>query len=680
MKKDNAIIAIIAVAVLAFAGGYLLNKPKTAPQAAPTDVKAPEAAPSAAVGANLPSMGPANAKVTIIEISDFQCPFCSRAKATLDELHKEYPNDVRIVFVHQPLSFHPNARPSAIASMAAHKQGKFWEMYDKLFANQRELSDDNYKKWAKEIGLDMAKFEADLKDAAIGAGVDRDQQVANALGASGTPAFFINGVNLSGAQPKEEFKKIIDAQIQKANDEIGKGAKVEELNEKLTRANNPAQGEQIIGLVFKGGTPPAGPAKAAQDKPRKPPEDDKTVWKVELHGDEPSKGPADALITIVEFTDFQCPFCGKARASLDEVEKNYGDKVRVVFKNLPLDFHKNAFGAAEAALCAKDQGKFWDMEKRLFSNQGELDADKLPGHAKEVGLDVGKFEACMKARTYKAHIEKDMATAEKITATGTPAFFIMGRKIGGARPFEDFKKIIDEELPKAEAKVSAGTAKKDVYAASIKEGKENIPPPPLDTKVAQFDYNGSPHLGPKNAPVKIVEFKDFQCPFCARVIPALKQVQKESNGKVAVVFKHYPLSSQCNKSMPRDMHPAACLAAYWSMAAEEQGKFWEFEDVVFQNFQTMMPSDANMSMDDKLKAQGENLKKFAKDVGMDVAKAEAYVAAKKYAARLDKDMAEAGSAGVRGTPALYINGRQYNGPMKPDKMAKTIQLLLDGKL
>jgi protein-disulfide isomerase len=679
MKNDKTIIAVVAVAVAAFVGGYLIKKPAPTPgPAAP--VTAPAEAPkepAAAAGLTNPVLGPADAKVTIIEISDFQCPFCSRAKATLDELHKDYPKDVKIVFVQQPLGFHPNARPSAIASIAAHKQGKFWEMYDKLFSNAKDLSDDNYKKWGKEIGLDMAKFEADLKDPAVAAFVDRDQQVANALGVRGTPGFFINGVNVSGAQPKENFKKIIDEQIQKANDEIAKGAKADELHERLARANNPAVGAQIIDLVFKGGTPPKDAGQAA-DKPRKPPEDDKTVWKVDLHGDEPTKGPADALITVVEFTDFQCPFCSKARGALDEVEKNYGDKVRIVFKNLPLDFHKDAMGAAEAALCAKDQGKFWEMEGRLFSNQGELAADKLPAHAKEVGLDVAKWQACMTAHKYKDHVAKDMATAEKITATGTPAFFIMGRKIGGARPFDDFKKIIDEELPKAEERVKAGVAKKDVYAKTMEGAKEIIPPPPLEAKVNDFDYNGSPHLGPRDAKVKIVEFKDFQCPFCAKINPALKQLQKDSGGKVAIVWKHFPLSSQCNKGMSRDMHPAACMAHYWSMAAEEQGKFWEFEDIIYQNYQTMMPNDGDM--DSKLKAQTENMKKYAKEIGMDVAKAEAYVNSKKYDAKLTKDMAEAGASGVRGTPALYINGRQYNGAPRADKMAKVIDQLLNGKL
>lgn len=678
MKKENAIIAVAAVGVLAFVGGRLTNKPApeaAAPAAAPADVK--PAAP-AATKVTLPSAGPADAKVTIIEISDFQCPFCSRAADTISQIKKDYPKDVRVVFVNQPLSFHPQARPAAIAALAAHRQGKFWEMHDKLFANAKELTDANFKKWATEIGLDAAKFEKDLADPAIGAAVDRDQKVANALGVRGTPGFFINGVNLAGAQPIDAFKKVIDEQIQKANDELGKGTKAADLNFALTKANNPQLGAQIVSLVFEGAEPPASAAPPADAKRQKPPEDTNTVWKVALHGDEPTKGGAEPLVTIVEYTDFQCPFCSKARNSLDEVEKAYGDKVRIVFKNLPLDFHKQAFLAAEAALCGKDQGKFWEMEKQLFANQQALMPEQLPGHAKEVGMDVAKFEACLKDHKYKAHVEKDMAAAGKVQATGTPAFYINGRKLGGARPFDDFKKIIDEEITKAEAKLKDGVAKKDLYAKMIENGKEFVPPPPLDPKVNDFTYDGSPFLGPKDAKVKIVEYKDFQCPFCSRINPALKQVEKNLRGKVALVWKHYPLSNQCNPDMPRDMHPAACMAHYWSMAAEEQGKFWEWETIIFDNFQTMMPNDGEMEA--RLKAQTENMKKFAKEIGMDVAKAEAYVAAKKYETRMKKDMAEAKAAGVRGTPSLYINGRSYQGPMQPEKMQEIIEQVLAGKL
>jgi protein-disulfide isomerase len=676
MKKETAIIAIVAIGVLGFVAGRMASRP-AAPVAATPESLPVAAAPAAAA---VPSIGPEDAKVTIVEISDFQCPFCSRAAGTIEQLKKDYAGSLRVVFVNQPLSFHNRAKPAAIAALAAHRQGKFWQMHDKLFANAREMTDENIAKWAGEIGLDKAKFDADLKDPTIAAQVDRDQAIAGALGVNGTPGFFVNGVNVSGAQPIENFKKIIDEQLTKATAEIAKGTKAADLNEKLTRANNPEKGANLIGWIFKGEPISAKAADSGAAAPDKaaPPAEDKTVWKTTLRGQEPTKGPADALITLVEYTDFECPFCSKARGSLAEVEKAYAGNVRFVFKNQPLPFHKKAQAAAEAALCAMDQGKFWEMEERLFTNQQSIGAEQLPEHAKAIGLDAAKWQSCMDARKFKAHVEADQEDAAKVQATGTPAFYINGRKLSGAQPFDAFKKLIDEEMTKAQALVQSGTAAKDVFAKTIADGKVFTPPPPLDPKVNTFDYAGSPHKGPRNAPVKIVELKEFQCPYCARVNPTMKQVEKNLKGKVAIVFKHFPLSSQCNPGMGRDMHPAACTAAYWSFAAEEQGKFWEFEDVVFNNMQSMMPQEG--ALDARLAALTENMKKYAAEVGMDVAKAEAYVKAGKYQAKLTKDLAEARAADVGGTPSIYINGRSYNAAMTPEKMTEIAQQILDGKL
>ncbi len=380
----------------------------------------------------------------------------------------------------------------------------------------------------------------------------------------------------------------------------------------------------------------------------------------------------------MEFTDFECPFCSKARPALKEVQNSYGNKVRLVFKHQPLPFHKNAFPAAEASLCANEQGKFWEMEEQLFTNNRNLTRSELDGHAKTVGLDAGKFTKCMTARRFKQQVLDDQEMADRVTATGTPAFFINGRKISGAQPFSAFKALIDEELKKAQALMAAGTSGKDLYLKTVANGKQNIPPPLLDKKVNAFDYNGSPMTGNKNAKVKIAVFKDFQCPFCGRVSAPLKQLEKENKGKVAIVFKHFPLSNQCNPGMGSDMHPAACLAAYWSMAALDQGKFDPFAQLVFNNMQTMMPRAGDLAS--RIAAQKENMKKYAGQIGMNVAKAEAYVDARKYEARIKKDIGEAARANVRGTPAIYMNGRSYNGPMNPAKMAQTVEQLLAGKI
>ncbi len=159
---------------------------------------------------NAPIKGPKDAKVTIIEFSDFQCPFCKRGMDSMDAVHKEYPKDVKIAFKHLPLPFHPEAKPAARASIAAQRQGKFWEMHDKLFENQKSLGEELYMSLAKEIGLDMAKFKKDFADPAVAKQVDDDAALATKLGVRGTPGFFVNGVQVKGAQPLPKFKELID--------------------------------------------------------------------------------------------------------------------------------------------------------------------------------------------------------------------------------------------------------------------------------------------------------------------------------------------------------------------------------------------------------------------------------------------------------------------------------------
>jgi protein-disulfide isomerase len=159
-----------------------------------------------------------------------------------------------------------------------------------------------------------------------------------------------------------------------------------------------------------------------------------------------SRGPEDAPIVIVEFSDFQCPFCQRANPSVDQVLKTYGDKIRFVYRHYPLPNHPDARPAAEAAACAQEQGKFWPYHDRLFANVAKLSGKDLKDHAAAVGLDTAQFGSCVDGRRQKARVDADIAEADAAGVSGTPAFFINGRALEGAQPFEAFKRIIDEEL------------------------------------------------------------------------------------------------------------------------------------------------------------------------------------------------------------------------------------------
>src|SRR5947208_11221895 len=170
------------------------------------------------------------------------------------------------------------------------------------------------------------------------------------------------------------------------------------------------------------------------------------VVQVDTAGRPERGGGVKAPITIIEFSDYECPFCGRAEGTVDEVMKAYGDKVRVVYRDYPLPFHPQARPASEAANCAHAQGKFWPYHAKLFANQTALGEDKLKEYAKDVGLDEAKFEQCLKDKPFKAAIDKDIADGGKVGVNGTPAFFINGRMLSGAQPFEKFKELFDEEL------------------------------------------------------------------------------------------------------------------------------------------------------------------------------------------------------------------------------------------
>src|SRR5262249_21087807 len=298
---------------------------------------------------------------------------------------------------------------------------------------------------------------------------------------------------------------------------------------------------------------------AAPNAPPRPGEPDPDiVYKAEV-GSSPVRGAKDAKVTIVAWSDFQCPFCAGAEATLDQVRAAYGKDVRVVWKNSPLPIHPNALSAAEAALAAGEQGRFWEMHDLLFKQQQKVDRASCDRYAKQLGLDMTKFSAAMSSHRFQREIEADAAAGAKIGAHGVPTFFINGKVLVGAQPLETFKLRIDEALrnPKPYD---------ELMRTATAEIPGSPPPPSLkaDTTIYKVDAADSPARGPRGAPVTIVEFSDFQCPFCARVEPTLAKILKQYGGKVRLVWKNYPLP----------FHDRAQDAALAALAAREQGRFW----------------------------------------------------------------------------------------------------------
>jgi protein-disulfide isomerase len=162
----------------------------------------------------------------------------------------------------------------------------------------------------------------------------------------------------------------------------------------------------------------------------------------------PTWGNAKAPVTILEFSDFQCPFCSRAATTVEEIRKKYGSKIQIVFKHFPLSFHQQARPASEASMCVNEQSpdKFWKFHDITFKNQQQLDAASLEKYAKEAGANVDQFKKCVEEKKYAKAVQDDLEYGEKLGVRSTPTFFINGELIAGAVPFEDFATVIDEAL------------------------------------------------------------------------------------------------------------------------------------------------------------------------------------------------------------------------------------------
>lgn len=601
-----------------------------------------QSAASVPVTSKDPQWGKANAPVTIVEISDFQCPFCSRVEPTIEQIRQKYgPDKVRIVWKNNPLPFHKNARPAHEAAMTVFGlagNDAFWKFHKAAFSNQQALSDENYEKWAKEAGVDVAKFKAAYAAKKYAAKVDEDLAMAKKIGASGTPAFRINGVTVSGAQPIDKFTEVIDAQLAEAKKLVASGTKPADVYVTLTNKNQQA-----------------APAEAAKKPAPDAEEEDKSVWKVLVQDDDPIRGPKDALVTMIIFSDYQCPFCKRVEETLKQVAAAYPQDVRFVWKDNPLPFHPRAKPAAALARVAyKSKGDkgFWDAHDAIFESNPKLEDDDLKAIADKLGV---KFDPATDGTKFADKIDSSVELANDVQARGTPHFFINGVRLSGAQPLEAFKKAIDEQLAKAKGIVAKGVPKAKVYDELMKDAKG--PPPPEKKEIAAPDAQ-TPVKGNKAAKVSITIFSDFQCPFCKRVEPTLAELEKEYGDKIKLVWRHMPLPFHADA-------PLASAAAQEAFAQKGNAGFWKMHDKLFE---------VQGSSEDAIKRPG--LEKIAQEQGLNMDKFKAALDANTHKAKVDADAKIGNDAGINGTPAFVINGYYLSGAQPAAAFKKLINRAL----
>ena len=378
-----------------------------------------------------PVRGSPSALVTLVEFADYQCPFCIRAEATLKELRDEYGDKLRVVYKDAPLPFHPRAEPASEAALEVRAEkgdAAFWAMHDEL------LGDPPNSGTMRSCRLLFGSVRAPKRCGRRSSNhthqrtLEDDADLAEDFEANGTPHFFVNGRRLVGAQPKAEFDKIIDEEIRRAQGALANGTKPEALYDELLRD---AQG---------------------------PAEPEKKSLPITFSDHDPTRGNASAKVTLHEWSDFQCPFCKRAQAVLDQVAREFGAKVKIVWHDLPLSIHPDAALAARAAREAQSQKgepAFWALHDVLFAHQQDLKRDDLDGYARAAGLDMKKWKAALDGDAHQEQINADGEVAAGIDISGTPAFVIVaagtrdGYFVSGAQSYSKFRRLIERALLEA---------------------------------------------------------------------------------------------------------------------------------------------------------------------------------------------------------------------------------------
>lgn len=441
------------------------------------------------------ALGPDRAPVTVVAFIDYQCPYCARAHATLEHVVETYGEKVRVVFKHNPLSFHPQAELAAQASLVAMVLGEFPRMHRLLLENQKQLTPEKLPGLAEAAGMDREEFRNALDAGDFAADVEADTELAKRIGVTSTPFFFVNGRPLRGARPFGVFRALIDEEI---NDPSLPSRWVKRLEKSSSRRQafqKSAQRREKLSAEDLAAAAPAGAAEArlarrvvalemevrdlraevrelrksvatlaqlarSAPQPSQALRDRVTVvGEVDLD-DDAAQGSGDAKVGIVAFADYACPFSRKfARYVLPTLREKYIDtgKVRYVYRDRPLDYNPSSRGAAVAANCAGRQGAYWKMHDALYSLDGTLDEVDYEALASEIGLDGKALRECMDDPVQAREVEGDIADAkaEKLGLRVVPTFLVgriedgrivEARRVSGVQTVHSLSAVIDPLL------------------------------------------------------------------------------------------------------------------------------------------------------------------------------------------------------------------------------------------
>ncbi len=337
-----------------------------------------------------------------------------------------------------------------------------------------------------------------------------------------------------------------------------------------------------------------------------------------------SSSVVEPEVTIQVFSDFQCPYCKLFAPSVHEIESKgvEGLRTKVEFKNFPLGFHPFAQLAAQAAVAAGEQGKFWEMHDLLFANQTALGRPDLLAAARKLGLDFDRFQKDLDSERTKQAIERDKAEGAKLGVSGTPTFFVDGKEYSGTRSYEQLKDLILAEQRRKWALSEIA-----------------------DSMMSR---------GPANAPVTLEFFADLESPVSRLAAPVLEEIMRRYPAAVRLQFRNFPLA----------FHPQAPLAHEAAMAAAREGHFWEFEGYILEHQDSLGEQD---------------LIAYAGRLGLDQAKFADTIRQRRYIARVDADVADGFQRGIRGSPVIFVNDKRIDGVPSLQALTEDVEAALTAK-
>jgi protein-disulfide isomerase len=385
---------------------------------------------------NSPVRGSGAALVTIVQFADFVCAPCSAVEPTLAELRAHYGDKIRFVWKNDPTSFHAGAEEAAEAALEVRAEkgdAAFWEFHDRLVARQAGGVDSGATNAglvaiASEVGADGAKVARAIARRAHHAEIEADLELGEDLDNKGTLHFFINGRRLEGAQPRARFERMIDEEIRNAQSLVDRGAAPRDLYAALTKDG---RGPRPL---------------ASKDVPKSLPSTD------------PALGSASAKVTIHVWSDYQCALCVAVERAIEELRKEYGDRVRFIWHDLPLPRHADARLVAEAgreAYAQKGVRAFWSMHDRIFHHPQSVTRSDLDAFAKDMRLDKAKWDAALDHDGHANEIAADVQAAADDGITETPAYLVVpgassrGYFVDATQEAEKLRRVVErafEEL------------------------------------------------------------------------------------------------------------------------------------------------------------------------------------------------------------------------------------------